>query len=213
MHKRNLVVTLCNLLLLACCSLSFSQNDSIKKGPVTIGAGFTIDYQNPREYEIGPIRVVGADNFDHQAIKLLSGLRQGSRIMIPGDRFSTAIKNLWNEGIFSDIEIYLEKEIDGVVYPVIEVTPRPKLSRFKFSGVTRREADKIREEISLYSGKTITENLVFTTKSRIKGYYREKGYYSAQVDIKRMNDTLMNNSEVFLISIQREQGAHRRARH
>lgn len=206
MHKKHLVLTAWNMLLVALFSLSYSQTsvtDSTSKGPVILGGCFFIDYQNPKEYEIGPIRVLGADNFDHQAIKLLSGLRQGSRIMIPGDRFSTAIKNLWNEGIFSDVEIYIEKEIGGVIYPVIEVTPRPKLSRFKFSGVTRREADKIREEISLYSGKTITENLVFTTKSKIKGYYREKGFYSAQVDIKRVNDTLMNNSEIFLINIQK----------
>ncbi|MFN5910545.1 MAG: outer membrane protein assembly factor, partial [Bacteroidota bacterium] len=84
----------------------------------------------------------------------------------------------------------------------IKVTPRPKLSRFRFTGVTRRDADKIREEISLYSGKTITENLVFQTESKIKGYYREKGFYAIQVDIKRERDSLINDSELFVIDVK-----------
>ena len=65
----------------------------------------------PREYEIGPIRIVGADNFDHQAIKVVAGLRQGQKITTPGDQISTAIRNLWKEELFSDIAIDLDKEI------------------------------------------------------------------------------------------------------
>ena len=159
--------------------------------------------QEPQEYEIGPIRVVGADNYDHQAIKLISGLRQGQKIMIPGEKITKAVRNLWNEGIFSDVEIAMEKEINGVAYLVIYLKPRPKLSRFKFVGINRREADKIREEITLFSGKTITENLVFNTQNKIKGFYREKGYYNVQVNITRQADSLMNDAEMFTIRIDK----------
>jgi outer membrane protein insertion porin family len=195
---------------LAClfCTLtlwSFGQDPDtlVSTGAVTIGEGFATDYKKPAEYELGPIRVEGADNYDHQAIKLIAGLRQGQRIMIPGDKISQAIKNLWAEGLFSDVEVYAEKEVAGILYLVIAVKPRPKLSRFKFVGVNKREADKIRETISLYSGKTITENLVFTTQNRIKGYFRDKGYYAVEVSINRSIDTLMNNSEIFIINIHK----------
>ena len=136
---------------------------------VTEIGGPDINYITPQKYEIGPIRVLGADNYDHNAIKLIAGLRSGQTITVPGDQITKAIKNLWNEGIFSDVEIAAEKEIAGVLYLVIKVKPRPKLSRFKFVGVNRREADKIREEISLYSGQTISENLIFSTENRIRG--------------------------------------------
>ncbi|MEN9440765.1 MAG: outer membrane protein assembly factor BamA [Bacteroidota bacterium] len=179
---------------------SFAQDTLTASGPVSLG-DLTIDYKKPKEYEIGPIQVVGADNFDHQAIKLIAGLRQGQTIFIPGDQIAKAIKNLWNEGIFSDVEIYASKEVAGVIYLTINVTPRAKLSRFKFKGINKRDADKVREEIALYSGKTITENLVYQTESKIKGYFREKGYYSTSVKINRVTDTLMNNSEIFLIDI------------
>ncbi|MDB2479341.1 outer membrane protein assembly factor BamA [Crocinitomicaceae bacterium] len=168
---------------------------------VLVVGGMDIDFKRPQTYEIGPIRIEGADNYDHNAIKLLAGLRQGQQITLPGEDISKAIKNLWNEGIFSDVEIRADKEVAGVIYLVIRVAPRAKLSRFKFVGVNKREADNIREEISLFSGKTITENLVFATKSRIKGYFREKGHYSIGVDINRIQDSLMTNSEIFVIKV------------
>jgi len=157
----------------------------------------------PREYEIGPIRIVGADNFDHQAIKAVAGLRQGQKITIPGDQISTAIRNLWKEELFSDIAIDLDKEIEGVVYLTITLSPRPKLSHFKFKGIPKREADKLKEIIDLFSGKTITENMIYQTDAKIRGYFREKGFYSVNLRIRRLKDTIMNNSEVFLIDIDR----------
>ena len=171
-------------------------------GQVTVG-GLNIDYKTPKTYEIGPIRVEGADNYDHNAIRLLAGLRQGQSITIPGEKITKAIKNLWDEGLFSNVEILAEDERAGVIYLVIRLKPRAKLSRFKFVGVSKREADKIREEITLFSGKTITENLVFATTNQIKGYFREKGFYNVNVDIARKVDTLMNNSEIFVINVRK----------
>jgi outer membrane protein insertion porin family len=178
-------------------SFAFSQNE-----PISIG-GLDFSYKSPQEYEIGPIRIVGADNFDHQGIKLIAGLRQGQKITLPSDQITKAIRKLWEEGLFSNVSIYAEKEISGIVYLVIELVPRPKLSRFKFIGVNKREADKVREEISLFSGKTITENLVFQTKSKIMGYLSEKGHFGIQVGINRVKDTLMNNAEIFIITIEK----------
>jgi len=175
------------------------QND-----PTSLGS-IDFSYQNPKQYEIGPIRIEGAENFDHQAIKLIAGLRQGQKITLPGEQINKAIKSLWAEGLFSNISIYAEKEIAGVVYLVIDLTTRPKLSKFKFKGVTKRDADKIREEITLFAGKTISENLVFQTKSKIKGYYRDKGFYNIKVNISQIKDTLINNSEIFLIDISKGQ--------
>ncbi len=179
--------------------LTFSVNSQIENSPLTIGSG--IDFNAPQKFEIGGIRIEGADNFDHNAIKLIAGLKQGQTISIPGEQISKAIRNLWKEELFSGVDLSIEKEIAGVVYLVIKITPRPKLSRFKFKGINKREADKIREEITLFSGKTITENLVYSTNNKIKSYFREKGYYSVDVKINRITDTLINNSEIFLIDI------------
>lgn len=198
-----------NLLSFLFVSLSFCLFSQVDTSIVTntkalqIGEEFAVNYKTPKEYEIGPIRVDGVDNFDHNTIKLISGLRQGDRIMIPGDKITKAINNLWDEGVFSNIAISVDKEVLGIVYLVIKLEARPKLSRYKFYGINKREADKIREEIDLFSGKTITENLVFNTSNKIKGYFREKGYYNVSVNIKRNIDTLINESEYFAININK----------
>ena len=191
------------LLFILLLSPTIYGQDTLKSTVSVIGGGFQLDYQNPKEYEIGPIRVEGADNFDHQAIKLLAGLRQGQRILLPGPKVTEAIRNLWKEGLFSSIEINAEKEIQGVVYLVIKLSPRSKLSRFKFDGVTRKDADKLREIIGLFSGKTISENLMVNTQHKVKGYYREKGYYGVKVKITQESDKLMNNASIFIISVER----------
>ena len=169
---------------------------------ITVG-DIDFSYSQPKEYELGPIRVIGADNFDHQAIKLIAGLRQGQKIILPSNDISKAIKNLWNEEIFSNVAIYVTKEIAGVVYLTIVVEARMKLSKFSFKGIGKRDADKLREEIKLFAGKTITENLVFQTKAKIRGYFREKGFFNAKVDISRFKDTLINSSEMFNIKIDK----------
>ncbi|WP_107038532.1 outer membrane protein assembly factor BamA [Brumimicrobium mesophilum] len=169
----------------------------------SIAFGQTINYEAPETYEIGPIAVNGADNFDHQAIKLIAGLKQGAKIVIPGEEITKAIRNLWAEELFSDVKIKLVKTVGDIAYLSIDLKPRPKLSRFKFVGAKKKDADKIREDINLFSGKSITENLLYNTRAKVIGFYREKGFYNVKVDIQRVNDSLMNNSEIFIINIDR----------
>jgi len=202
MNKQILLTIILSVLF----SLPFfaQDRDSLNQSTtITIGGGLDIDYKTPKEYEIGPIRIDGADNYDHNSIRLIAGLRQGQKITVPGNQVSKAIRNLYKEELFSNIEIIAEQEIAGVLYMAIKLTPRPKLSRFKFRGVNKREADKIREEITLFSGKTISENLVYITENKIRGYFREKGFYSVNVKINRQVDTLINNSEIFFIDIDK----------
>ncbi len=162
-----------------------------------------IDYQNPQEYTIGPIHIAGGEGYDQNAIKLVSGLRAGQKIVIPGNALSDAIKSLWKEELFSDVQIYVDRVMAGVVYLTIDVTPRPKLAKYKFEGVKKREADKIREQINLFTGKTISENILFTTRQKVIGYYREEGFYNVKVDIQRKPDDMMINSEVFVINVDK----------
>lgn len=194
------LVSLCSFGQLITTSTNFSD-DTTQVNSNTVGDGLQFNYTKPEKYTLGPVRIEGADNFDHAAIKLIAGLRQGEQITIPSDRISKAIKNLWDEGLFSSVDIQAEKEVAGVIYLVIKLQPRPKLSRYKFVGATKHEVDKIREEITLSSGKTITENLIFTTQNKIRNYYKEKGFHFVDVNIKRVQDTLINNSEIFIINV------------
>ena len=73
---------------------------------LTIGQEMNFDYSKPKKYEIGAVRIEGADNYDHNAVRLIAGLRPGQMITIPGDDISKAISNLWKEQLFSNVEIF-----------------------------------------------------------------------------------------------------------
>ena len=139
------------------------QDNVVPMQPNTI-----INSSSKERLTIGRIRIEGAENYDRNAVRAIAGLNEGMVIHIPGDEVSNAIQNLWNEKIFVDVDISIEKREGDMVHLLIGLTSLPTLSRFRFEGINRREADKLREEISLFSGKTITKDLVFMTKSKIQ---------------------------------------------
>lgn len=163
----------------------------------------TLDYNRPKEYEIGGITVSGIKFLDNYALIKLTGLEVGDKIQVPGDKISGAIKKLWIQGLFDDIQINITK-IDGqLIFFDIKLKERPRLSRFSFAGIKKSEADDIRERIKLVSGKVVNENLINNTKNSIQKYYAEKGYLNANIDIIESSDSVMMNSVMLKIKIDK----------
>lgn len=152
---------------------------------------YDIDYLTPKQYEIGGITFVGADNLDSRMVLLVAGLHVGDEIKIPGDRISTAIDNLWNQGLFEDVKISVTKIQGRNIFLEIAVTSRPKLSKFSFHGrgVSNNDKEKLREEMNIKSGDVVTENLLTTSKNRIRSYYIQKGYTNIEVITSTKADT------------------------
>ncbi len=163
------------------------------------------DYLSPKKYTIASVVVQGVDDYDHDAIRVVSGLNIGKEVTVPGDDFSKAIKNLWQQDLFSNIEIGYSDidEINEEIFLYIKLQGRPKLFRYKFEGIKGSEADKIEEVIDLYSGVTITEPLKLNTQKQIRGFFQEKGYLRTSVEIIETVDTLNYNSREFLIKVNK----------
>ncbi len=75
-----------------------------------------IDYSTPKKYVLGGIAITGTKVLDPNALVLLTGLTVGSEINIPGDKVSGAIKNLWKQGLFSDISISVQRVVGNKIY-------------------------------------------------------------------------------------------------
>ena len=142
---------------------------------------YDIDYLTPKEYEIGGITFVGADNYDTRMILLIAGLQVGDMIRVPGDKLATAVDRLWKQGLFEDVQIYVTRIQDNKIFFEIELRSRPKLSRFALRGVKKSDDTKLREEMKIAAGDVVTENLLTTSKNRIRAYYLEKGYTNVSV--------------------------------
>jgi outer membrane protein insertion porin family len=162
-----------------------------------------INYASPTEYEIGGITITGAEYFDHTAIRALTGLKVGDKITIPGKKITAAVNNLWDQRLFSDVEITLNSIEGNAVFLNIHITGRPRLSKFKFKGVKKSEADDLRESIKLIRGKVVTENLIVETKNKVLDFFLEKGYLNTEVTILQELDTSYNNNVVITIDIKK----------
>lgn len=148
-----------------------------------------IDYFSPKEYEVGDIIITGADHLDHSSVILLSGISVGEKIVIPSDKFATALDRLWKQGIFDDIHIYITKVKGRTIYLEYNFTTKPRMSHFSFEGISRNEGDKIREKLHIAIGDVLTDNMKTNCKNIIHDYFADKGFYNATTEIIETPDT------------------------
>ena len=161
-----------------------------------------ISYANPKEYEIGGVIVSGTQFFDTDAIISLSGLTVGDQLKVPGDKISKAIKNLWEQKLFSDVKLVVNKVEGNKIFLEIRITELPRLSKYKFEGVKKGKQKDLREEIGLIRGKVVTENLILSTQNKVKNYFLNKGYLNTQVEITQEKDTSFANNITLNIKVK-----------
>ena len=106
-----------------------------------------IDYASPKTYTLGGITIEGTKFLDHQTLINISGLSIGQSITIPGDELTGATKTLWEQGLFSDIQIRISTIQGSTVFLNMMLEERPRLSKFKFQGIKKSEIDAVREKI------------------------------------------------------------------
>ncbi|MCE3260325.1 MAG: bamA, partial [Bacteroidetes bacterium] len=157
------------------------------------------DIRTPKKYRIGGVEIEGAQFTDRSVIKLLSALEVGDEITIPGDKTSDAIRTLWKQSLFEDIQIIQDKVIGNDVFLIIKVVERPRLSKFKFEGDVRKsEADDIRAKIRLVKSRIVTDYMLGSIKNTVRDYYLDKGYYYNQVEIIKTRDTTAKTPHILL---------------
>src|ERR1041385_5330137 len=138
----------------------------------------------PKKYRISAIQVTGNNYFDQNLLLSIAGLSVGDEVVLPGgDNFSKAITKLWSQNYFSDVSIYLTSVKDDAITVEVNVTERPRLSRFEFKGVKKSEVDDLSPKTGLVVNRVITENLKRTSSDAIKKFYADKGYRNVQVSI------------------------------
>lgn len=171
------------------------------QGQVTIG-GTNVDYGYPRTYTVGGITVTGNQFTDANAIRLFAGIKPNDELEVPGDRISAAIKNLWDQKLFSNVSISATKVEGKTIFLNIHVIEQPRLLGFSFTGISRGEADKVREVIKIRMGQMVNANLLENIKHKTRNYFIDKGYWKVKVIIDQSEnlamDTLLNNNNVKL---------------
>ena len=176
---------------------------AILQAQVILGSGAKISYANPRDYTIAGVSVEGSENIDEGAVRLLSGLNIGNEISVPGEETAEALRKLWKQDLFSDVQILADRIEGDQIYLIIKIKERPRLSRFGFTGVSKSEADDIREKVNLYKEKIVTENLMISTQQKVMKYYSDKGFRNAIVDIRQEPDSLFRGKVRIYIDVNK----------
>ncbi len=204
MEKRvsNLVNVMMNkqLFLILICTITFGFK-AIAQNDVPIA--------NSKEYTIAEIKVTGTSNYNEQTVIAFTGLREGDKIYIPGDRMSNVIKKLWDLGLFSDINFYITKIEEDQAYLELEIQEVPELHEVTINGLKKK---KRREEIikdnKLKPGTKVTENLIANTRANLREEYKSDGYLNASVDIRtrEVQDTTASESSKVDMILNIERG-------
>jgi outer membrane protein insertion porin family len=142
-----------------------------------------IFYATPREYKIADIAVSGIDNYEDYVLIGLSGLSVGQVVKVPGDEITDALKRYWRHGLFSDVKILATKIEGSQIWLEVQLSPRPRITEIKFTGLKKSEKDDLENSLGLIVGNQITPNMVDRAKTLIKRHFDVKGFKNATVNI------------------------------
>lgn len=162
-------------LLCLCCNIKAQNNSASLESPLTYEA-----------YEIGKIAISGAEYSDASAIIAMSGLKIGQKIRVPGEQLNHAMKLLWQQRLFMDIEILQTKTIGDVIFLEIKVQEFPRIKDFKLSGIKKSEREKVTPLLHthLMKGTILSEQTKRNVKAALKDYFDAKGYSNAIIQLK-----------------------------
>jgi outer membrane protein insertion porin family len=191
-------------LLLIVCLVVVVLPPKSAKAQIQIGSDVSsIDYSSPKDYEIGGITVSGIQYLDPQVLIMLSGLSVGQTVKVPGDKITEAIRKLWDQGLFENVNITATSIQGGKVFLNIDLRERPRVSRFSFEGIRKSEADDIRTKINLTRGDVATDHLFMRISNIIKDHFSEKGFLNTQVEIRQEKDEERDNYISLIIDVDK----------
>lgn len=156
----------------------------------------------PKNYKILSISVDGNKFYDSHIIIANSGLKVGDELMLPSETSQQAIMNLWNMGLFSNIEIVVDKKVGDGSYIVIKVKELPKLDNIKFTGNDEFSDKDILEKIPLEKGEVLMPQTVKDIEYNIVRMYEEEGYPLAEVSV----DQLVNSFNEAQLRVKVKEG-------
>ena len=151
-----------------------------------------LDYEHPKQYIINKVKVSGIKYLDPEVVASMSGLTKGDTIMIPSDYLSSTLKTMWNQRIYSDVQILTEPGGDSVNIEIV-LRERPRVYDWKIEGVRKGQMSELLETLKLKKGSELSDFVLNSSKDAIRKYFAEKGFYNADVSVRLENDTTLEN--------------------
>ena len=162
----------------------------------TNGEGVVVDYNSPKKYIVGGVRVEGTNYLSPDQIIQVSGLQKGLEVTVPGEDITSIVKRLWLQRYFEDVSVSIDSlsaKRDTAFFK-ISVIERPRVSKWTFSGVKSGEQKELQDRLNPKRGGEFSEYVSKTASDIIKRYYKEKGFYNVNVDVSSKRDTMIRSA-------------------
>ena len=155
-----------------------------------------VDYNNPKKYIIGDIKVSGAKFISPEQIISFTGLEKGMEITIPSEAVSEVVKRVYAQRFFSHIEFVIDSlsPKKDTCFLELKLKERPRVSRWSFSGVRKSEQTDLMERVKLRRGGELSDYVIKSSTDIIKKYFKEKGFLKADVTVSQEVDSLVKNA-------------------
>ena len=157
----------------------------------------------PKTYEIADIRVTGVPASDDYLIIGYSGLSVGDRVEIPGDEITAAVKRFWRQGLYSKVQINVDKIAGDKVWLEIALAQQPRMSELTFTGVKSGEKKDLEQRLSMVPGQQLTPNIIAQVKKIVKDYYDKKGFKNAAVNVIQHPDLSKENQVILNVDVDK----------
>ena len=137
--------------------------------------------QTPDKVRLYGLAVEGNDRTDTGLIIATSGLVVGE--YLTGEMIQTAIRQLWELNLFSDIKVIAEKQEVSGVYLLIRVVEYPRLEFGDIGGGKKIGEDEMEEAIDLNRGQVLRPSDPIRLRRKLRDLCEEKGYFLADIKV------------------------------
>ena len=160
------------------------------------GDDVVVDYNNPKKYTVGGVKVEGNQHISPDQILQIASLREGMEVTVPSEEMSNVVNRLWLQRFFEDVAVVIDSitPTRDTAYFKISIIERPRVSRWTFSGVRSGEEKELLERLNFRRGGEFSEYIAKTSTDIIKRYYKEKGFNNVEVDVRTKRDTVIKSA-------------------
>ena len=160
------------------------------------GDDVVVDYNNPKKYTVGGVKVEGNQHISPDQILQIASLREGMEVTVPSEEMSNVVNRLWLQRFFEDVAVVIDSitPTRDTAYFKISIIERPRVSRWTFSGVRSGEEKELLERLNFRRGGEFSEYVAKTSTDIIKRYYKEKGFNNVEVDVRTKRDTVIKSA-------------------
>jgi len=156
-----------------------------------------------RSYRIAKVRVEGLRHTDQDLLMMIAGLREGQRFTLLGEEGAKAVRNLWKQGLFGNVQIRVDSVVEEQIYLCLVLEEKPRLSKVVFNRkVSKAKAEEMTESLKTFKGKILTDEVKGNISRVVRKYYIDKGYREVKVVLNTVPDTNQINASTLNVSVE-----------